>query len=590
MSPINFPASPSDGDVYGNFTYSASVPGWRKTPENAASLPAGTIVQWPGATAPANWLICDGAAVSRTTYSSLFASIGVQYGSGDGSTTFNLPNLKGKVAVGFDGSQTEFNTLGKTGGAKTHTLTEAEMPSHTHTGTTSSNGSHTHIVTVGGGAHTHALPLGQQAGQNANDIAYRSGTSNGYDGAFRTGFEAASSSYNSAMGTHTHTTSVSTDGAHTHTFTTGATGSGAAHNNLQPYIVLNYIIKTSAGVTSGDSELATRVGVVEAANNATPLSPNYIINGGFDIWQRGTSFVGTSYNYSADRWIIVRGGFATGYTATRQTATGLTGFQYCIRAQRDSGNTGLTDFGFSTALETSQSILLAGKTVTLSFYARKGANYSATNSQITTYIHSGTGTDQAASGMSWNWTGGTNSVATHTLTTSWARYTHTFTLPSSMTQTGVGFVGVPTGTAGAADHYEVTGVQLEEGSYATPFRRNAPSIQAELAACQRYYWRMNAENSYGVFGFAAGNGANAWMPVQLPVQMRTAPSTTPEWSGDFSKLNFLLGGSATSLVYAGDGISSRMVNITFSGSGFASATTVRAGNASNVYFGFSAEL
>jgi len=250
---INFPNSPSDGDIFGNYTYDDSIPGWRKTPENAASLPAGTIVQWPGATAPANWLICDGAAISRTEYASLFAAIGVQYGAGNGTTTFNLPNLKGRVAVGFDASQSEFDVLGEVGGAKTHTLTTSEIPSHTHTfsGTTGDGGSHTHTISVTGGAHTHNLPMGASGAPNSvNDTPLRS--SGGPDGNFRTGFESSGSNYGSSTGTHTHSASASTNGNHNHSYsgttssssaTINATGGGSAHNNLQPYIVLNYMIK-----------------------------------------------------------------------------------------------------------------------------------------------------------------------------------------------------------------------------------------------------------------------------------------------------------------------------------------------------------
>ena len=96
------------------------------------TFPIGAITSYAGDTAPTNWLICDGSAISRTTYADLFDAIGTTYGIGDGSTTFNLPNLKGRVITGLDSSQTEFDTLGETGGEKTHTLTVNEMPSHTH--------------------------------------------------------------------------------------------------------------------------------------------------------------------------------------------------------------------------------------------------------------------------------------------------------------------------------------------------------------------------------------------------------------------------------------------------------------------------
>jgi len=147
-------------------------------------LPTGLITPFGGDTAPSGWLICDGSAVSRTTYASLFEAIGTTYGGGDGETTFNLPNFKGKVIVGLDSSQTEFNSLGKTGGEKTHTLTIPEMPSHTH-------------------------------GLWTRD-AYGGGTSGG-----TIHWEASSS----------------------RAITTQSTGGGGAHNNLQPYAVVNYIIK-----------------------------------------------------------------------------------------------------------------------------------------------------------------------------------------------------------------------------------------------------------------------------------------------------------------------------------------------------------
>lgn len=82
------------------------------------NTPVGSILLYSGSTAPNGWLICDGSAVSRTTYADLFTIIGTTFGSGDGSTTFNLPNLKGKIPVGYDSTQTEFDTLGETGGNK----------------------------------------------------------------------------------------------------------------------------------------------------------------------------------------------------------------------------------------------------------------------------------------------------------------------------------------------------------------------------------------------------------------------------------------------------------------------------------------
>ena len=82
------------------------------------NTPVGSISLYAGSTAPTGWLICDGSAVSRITYADLYSVIGTTYGSGDGSTTFNVPNLKGRVPVGQDTSQTEFDNLGEIGGSK----------------------------------------------------------------------------------------------------------------------------------------------------------------------------------------------------------------------------------------------------------------------------------------------------------------------------------------------------------------------------------------------------------------------------------------------------------------------------------------
>jgi microcystin-dependent protein len=151
--------------------------------------PTGAVTAFAGATAPTNWLLCDGAAVSRTTYAALFALIGSTYGAGNGTTTFNLPNLKGRIPVGLDSTQTEFDTRGETGGAKTHTLTTAEMPSH-----------------------AHGIQRNNQA---ATSVA-----------------ADASGLFQLVANTGAGYSNTQTDGG------------GAAHNNLQPYLVLNYIIKT----------------------------------------------------------------------------------------------------------------------------------------------------------------------------------------------------------------------------------------------------------------------------------------------------------------------------------------------------------
>lgn len=160
------------------------------------TLPIGGIIAFASDTIPSGWLLCDGRAVSRTEYAELFKVIGTKHGSGNGSTTFNLPNPKGRTLVGKDSTDTDFNELGKTGGEKTHTLTVDEMPSHKH----------------------ELIVNKQQGGANA---------------ALQPTWGTAYSSTDSG--------SISN------------TGADQPHNNLQPYLVTNFIIKAkNTVVVKGD--------------------------------------------------------------------------------------------------------------------------------------------------------------------------------------------------------------------------------------------------------------------------------------------------------------------------------------------------
>lgn len=153
-------------------------------------VPSGTILMWAGTVVPEGWLLCDGSAVSRTTYSDLFSVISTTYGNGDGAATFNLPDLRGRFPLGKDNmggssanrvTATEADSLGQGSGEEKHTLTIAEMPSHTHT--------------YAGTVPQWYGPLGRKSDGNCWPV------------------------------------------------NTGATGGDAAHNNMPPYITINYIIK-----------------------------------------------------------------------------------------------------------------------------------------------------------------------------------------------------------------------------------------------------------------------------------------------------------------------------------------------------------
>lgn len=158
-------------------------------PSGAAGpvAPTGAIVAWTTNTAPSGWAICAGGELTRSGFSALFSVIGTTYGAGNGTTTFNVPNLKGRVIVGQDTGDTDptdinFSSLASTKGSKTHTLTTSEIPAHSH------------------------------------GLARQTNTA--------------------ATGTAARTTGSGSD------VTTASEGGGGAHNNIQPSFVLNYIIKT----------------------------------------------------------------------------------------------------------------------------------------------------------------------------------------------------------------------------------------------------------------------------------------------------------------------------------------------------------
>ena len=294
--------------------------------------------------------------------------------------------------------------------------------------------------------------------------------------------------------------------------------------------------------TNGETLVAdssTSTGLRYTAGN--PIS-NPVINSAFQIAQRGTSFSTASAAYTLDRWYALA---ASAGTVSRQVTgdtTNLPNIQYCARFQRTAGSTSTTGFSLSNSFETVNSIPYAGKTVTFSFYARAGANYSPTSSAFGSRVWTGTGTDQAIQGT---YTGGAFTINnTATLTTTWQRFSYSGALPAATTEMAIQFFCDPTGTAGANDYFEVTGVQIDIGSVALPFRTNGATIQGELSAAQRYYWRFTGGNgNYAAYGTGlAGSTTQCDVFVQFPTTMRIKPTTL-----EFSTLA-LGDGSATAAV------------------------------------------
>jgi microcystin-dependent protein len=242
-APLNSPTftgtpqapTPPAGDISTKIATTAFV---------SAFFPPGVIVPYAGGVAPAGWLFCNGSAVDRTFFSNLFAVIGTTYGVGNGTSTFNIPDLRGRVPVGLNAGT--FNVLGKVGGEETHATTLAEMPVHTHSLTSDSAGTPSGTIannTTGLATnnesvkHTHSYtqPILTAAFSftPGGDIACASTS------VAQTGVDSVDHTH--TIPAHNHTFTGNALGTHTHTV--GNAGTGAAHNNLQPYITLNYIIK-----------------------------------------------------------------------------------------------------------------------------------------------------------------------------------------------------------------------------------------------------------------------------------------------------------------------------------------------------------
>ena len=174
----------------------------------ADMVPTGAMYIWTTPTAPsANWLLCQGQAVSRTTYAPLFSVIGTTYGTGDGSTTFNVPNMQGRVPAGLSTGDSNFTGLNQQGGEDAHTLSYNEMPVHSHG--------------VNDPGHSHGVGAAY-----LQDVGSGGNIRNPGGGSVFRGL--------SVPPIYASGTGISLSNA----------GSGYSHNNLQPYITLNFIIKT----------------------------------------------------------------------------------------------------------------------------------------------------------------------------------------------------------------------------------------------------------------------------------------------------------------------------------------------------------
>ena len=339
----------------------------------------------------------------------------------------------------------------------------------------------------------------------------------------------------------------------------------------------------------GEQIVADSAATTGLRYSATPSASNPILNSSFQIWQRGTSTSGgaSGGNFCADRW----NAYNTGSVTFSQVATGDTTnvptIQYAARVQRTAANTGTGVIILNQNVETVNTIPFAGKTVTMSFYARKGANYSMASSNLLSQLSTGTRTDQSY--ITTGYTGEVTLISQNAvLTTTWQRFTYTATIASNVTEMSMQFRFTPVGTAGAADYFEVTGVQLDVGSVALPFRTYAATIQGELAACQRYYQRKNSVGNGTIFGMGqCQNTTNAYYSIPTPVVFRAAPSVATSSVVGWTASTGTAGGTIAAFNMSADAVT---VGITGASGLVAGNASALAGTTSSAYIELSAEL
>ena len=204
----------------------------------------GSIILYSGSDIPNKWLICDGSNLFIDEFSKLYNIIGTTYG-GDGVNTFQIPNLKGRVPIGIDDKY----SLGNYGGSETHTLNIDELPNHAMTGKTNLSGLHNHsgsTSTIGDHIH-NSNSINDQF--NEYGIMHKSYGGNNTSKGLTLGENIGNPDLVTsplkldiyAAGSHSH--NINNDGEHQHTFTTDSIGSNKSHNIMQPYLVMNYLIK-----------------------------------------------------------------------------------------------------------------------------------------------------------------------------------------------------------------------------------------------------------------------------------------------------------------------------------------------------------
>ena len=363
----------------------------------------------------------------------------------------------------------------------------------------------------------------------------------------------------------------------------GATASGAPTTGT--FAVGDYVVDQTGAMyvctTAGTPGTWQLSGVSVNENIA---GKNFVINGGFDIWQRGTSFT-SLVGYAADRWYTNSGNT----TVSQQTSGVPVGTASSLRVAYNS--TGGYGNQFS-ALESANAKMLVGKTVTVSAKFRCNASFAASGASIGFAVQKNSTAD-TMNGGTWTTISSStvagSSLPTGTTASDWYSLSFTTSIPNDGTAAGIRILIAETITGISPSYWEVAAVQLEIAPQATPFSRAGGSIGGELALCQRYYWQVG--NQYYLY-FATGvffSSIKFGAIITMPVQMRTAPS--------FSVLNPTNAYVYSSAIYFASAITADILSplqcgffVTVSGATAGYSGIVQQNDFNNVTLYFKAEL
>lgn len=307
-----------------------------------------------------------------------------------------------------------------------------------------------------------------------------------------------------------------------------------------------------------------------------------IINGAFDIAQRGTTTTTLSTTYLLDRWAA---SVNSGATGTQERVAGLTvGTQVFQYAWKFTASSNFTFMQMGQQIEFANCYLLQNQQVTISFYAQAN-NSNAASTALTVRTRTAAGVDAACLFT------GTAVGTTQTITTTAARYSITRTLPATFGALSLEFVLATAGVSG--DGFTITGIQIDRGSVALPFRRAGGTLSGELAACQRYYYRWEAASAgqFGV-GFSTSTTLTSVLTT-FPQTMRTTPSALEQsgTAGDYTIFNSGGATACTAVPTFGNASTNTARTVLTTGATMTAGNGAfgRAANTS-AYLGWSAEL